>query len=89
MSSSNGCWYKKPGWIVSVLAGLAVIIGGYSVMKYQVGNHETRIKTVEGDQSTIKERLSSIETSQKAQALAMQNMLQEMRRIHTVPAGGP
>lgn len=91
MSSSpgNGSWPKRLGpWLVVAIA-FAATTGGYAVMKYQVGNHETRINVVEGDQSSIKERLKGIETLQSTQVTAMQNMLQEMRRIHTVPVSAP
>lgn len=86
--ASNGSWQKMFDIRLAAAVILIATVSGYAVMRYQVGNHEDRIKTVEKDQSDIKERLSGIETLQGAQVTAMENMLKEMRRIHTVPAGG-
>lgn len=90
--ASNGCWYKKPGWIVSVLAGLAVLVGGYSVMGYQVGDHEKRITTIEADDKTFKldytEQMTRMEERQRTITENISDINDNIQRIADREPGG-
>ena len=85
--ASNGAWYKMLDMRLAVAIILIAAVSGYAVMRYQVGNHEARIKVTEEDQSTIKERLKGIETAQEAQLRTMTDIRNEMRRIHNSGGG--
>lgn len=60
---------KKLGLWVTIGGIIVVCIGGYAVMGYQVGDHETRITTIEDDDKTFQvkytEQMTRVEERQR------------------------
>jgi len=86
---NNGQFIGKVGLAVTVLTVVIVTVGGYAVMRHQVGNHEKRIKAVESLQTKSMTRLEKIATMQESQGKQIDTIGGDVRTLLLRSGGAP
>ena len=86
---NNGQLIGKVGVAVTVLTIVIVAVGGYAVMRHQVGTHEKRIQAVESLQAKSMTRLEKIETMQESQGKQIDTIGGDVRTLLLRSGGAP
>ncbi len=78
---NNGQLLGKLGLGITVFTIAIIAIGGYAVMRHQVGNHEQRIQTVESLQDKSMANLEGIKIMQKVQGKQIEEIASDVKQL--------